>query len=129
MNKQQLASKIWQTANEMRSKIEANDYKDYILGFIFYKFLSEKELKFLYSQGSNKEELKEKLPDGWKYEEHNGRIHIKDPNGRMRLRIDPADKMTPYQHMHLYDNKGNLLDINGNPVPSKSPDGHIFYQP
>ena len=75
------------------------------------------------------EELKEKLPDGWKYEEHNGRIHIKDPNGRMRLRIDPADKMTPYQHMHLYDNKGNLLDINGNPVPSKSPDGHIFYQP
>ena len=61
MNKQQLASKIWQTANEMRSKIEANEYKDYILGFIFYKFLSEKELKFLYSQGSNKEELKEKL--------------------------------------------------------------------
>lgn len=61
MNKQQLASKIWQTANEMRSKIEANEYKDYILGFIFYKFLSEKELKFLYSQGSNEEELKEKL--------------------------------------------------------------------
>ena len=31
----------------MRSKIEANDYKDYILGFIFYKFLSEKEVKYL----------------------------------------------------------------------------------
>ena len=26
----------------MRSKIEANEYKDYILGFIFYKFLSDK---------------------------------------------------------------------------------------
>ena len=26
----------------MRSKIEANEYKDYILGFIFYKYLSEK---------------------------------------------------------------------------------------
>lgn len=47
MNKQQLASKIWKSANKMRSKIEANEYKDYILGFIFYKFLSDKELKYL----------------------------------------------------------------------------------
>jgi type I restriction-modification system DNA methylase subunit len=47
MNKQQLATKIWESANKMRSKIEANEYKDYILGFIFYKYLSDKELKFL----------------------------------------------------------------------------------
>lgn len=47
MNKQQLASKIWESANRMRSKIEANEYKDYILGFIFYKFLSDKEVKYL----------------------------------------------------------------------------------
>ena len=47
MNKQQLASKIWESANKMRSKIEANEYKDYILGFIFYKFLSDKEVKYL----------------------------------------------------------------------------------
>lgn len=47
MNKQQLAAKIWESANRMRSKIEANEYKDYILGFIFYKFLSEKEVKYL----------------------------------------------------------------------------------
>lgn len=47
MNKQQLASKIWASANKMRSKIEANEYKDYILGFIFYKFLSDSEVRFL----------------------------------------------------------------------------------
>lgn len=47
MNKQQLAAKIWQSANAMRSKIEANEYKDYILGFIFYKFLSDSEEQFL----------------------------------------------------------------------------------
>lgn len=47
MNKQQLASKIWESANRMRSKIEANEYKDYILGFIFYKFLSDKEVRYL----------------------------------------------------------------------------------
>ena len=47
MNKQQLANKIWESANKMRSKIEANEYKDYILGFIFYKFLSDKEVTYL----------------------------------------------------------------------------------
>lgn len=50
MNKQQLASKIWESANRMRSKIEANEYKDYILGFIFYKYLSDKEEQWLYER-------------------------------------------------------------------------------
>ncbi len=47
MNKQQLASTIWESANQMRSKIEASEYKDFILGFIFYKYLSDKEVRFL----------------------------------------------------------------------------------
>lgn len=58
MNKQQLASKIWESANKMRSKIEANEYKDYILGFIFYKYLSNKEVKFLKEHYYNDETLK-----------------------------------------------------------------------
>lgn len=59
MNKQQLAAKIWKSANKMRSKIEANEYKDYILGFIFYKFLSEKEVKYLKSNDWTDEYLPE----------------------------------------------------------------------
>lgn len=58
MNKQQLASKIWESANKMRSKIEANKYKDYILGFIFYKFLSDKETELLKKDGWTKEDFK-----------------------------------------------------------------------
>lgn len=57
MNKQQLASKIWESANKMRSKIEANEYKDYILGFIFYKFLSDKEERQLRADGITDKEL------------------------------------------------------------------------
>lgn len=57
MNKQQLASKIWESANKMRSKIEANEYKDYILGFIFYKFLSDKEVKYLKELGYTDEDI------------------------------------------------------------------------
>lgn len=59
MNKQQLAAKIWESANKMRSKIEANEYKDYILGFIFYKFLSEKEVKYLKENDWTEEYLPE----------------------------------------------------------------------
>lgn len=59
MNKQQLASKIWASANRMRSKIEANDYKDYILGFIFYKFLSDKEESFLKKNDWSEDDLPE----------------------------------------------------------------------
>lgn len=61
MNKQQLASKIWAAANKMRSKIEANEYKDYILGFIFYKFLSDKEESFFESEEMTKEDMKQYL--------------------------------------------------------------------
>ncbi|OXM99414.1 type I restriction-modification system subunit M [Bifidobacterium vansinderenii] len=57
MNKQQLASKIWESANRMRSKIEANEYKDYILGFIFYKFLSETLVNRLYADDWTEEDL------------------------------------------------------------------------
>lgn len=58
MNKQQLASKIWESANKMRSKIEANEYKDYILGFIFYKFLSDKEVALAKKEGWANDDLK-----------------------------------------------------------------------
>lgn len=63
MNKQQLASRIWESANAMRSKIEANEYKDYILGFIFYKFLSDKEEQFLLRSGMSHEEFPELLAE------------------------------------------------------------------
>lgn len=58
MNKQQLAAKIWESANQMRSKIEANEYKDYILGFIFYKYLSDKLVAFAKGEGFSEVDLR-----------------------------------------------------------------------
>lgn len=63
MNKNQLASKIWASANKMRSKIEANEYKDYILGFIFYKFLSEQEVKFLLGEGFTSKDIFDEITE------------------------------------------------------------------
>lgn len=44
-----LEAQLWGIANLLRGKISADDYRDYILGFIFYKYLSEKQC--LYANG------------------------------------------------------------------------------
>lgn len=60
MNKQQLASKIWALANELRGKVPAATYKDYMLGFLFYKYLSDREENYLIKKlGYEREELSE----------------------------------------------------------------------
>ena len=40
--KQQLEQQLWNIANTLRGKMDADDFRDYILGFIFYKYLSKK---------------------------------------------------------------------------------------
>ena len=56
MTKQELATRIWATANELRKNIKASEYKDYILGFMFYKYLSDKELDYFKDRGGESEE-------------------------------------------------------------------------
>ena len=75
-----------------------------------------------------KQEIIDSIPDDWEYTEHNGFVHIKDETGKMRIRIDPPDKMTKYPHVHAYDNNGNLLDRFGNIVDRTSPAGHLSYK-
>ena len=38
---QQLEKQLWNTANTLRGKMNADEFRDYILGFVFYKCLSE----------------------------------------------------------------------------------------
>lgn len=41
---EELESRLWEGANELRGSMDASRYKDYMLGLMFYKFLSEKTL-------------------------------------------------------------------------------------
>ncbi len=45
-SKQNLKQQLWNIANELRGKMGADEFRDYILGFIFYKYLSEKQRHF-----------------------------------------------------------------------------------
>ena len=68
--KQQLEQKLWDIANTLRGKMNADEFRDYILGFIFYKYLSEKILlyanKILKNDGITYLEIDEKSEKGKK---------------------------------------------------------------
>lgn len=69
--KQKLEQQLWNIANTLRGKMGADDFRDYILGFIFYKYLSEKMHlyadKILKPDGLTYKEIKESSEQGVKF--------------------------------------------------------------
>jgi type I restriction enzyme M protein len=69
--KQKLEQQLWNIANTLRGKMGADDFRDYILGFIFYKYLSEKMHHYgetiLKPDGLSYTELDEDNPIGQEY--------------------------------------------------------------
>lgn len=69
--KKQLEQELWNIANTLRGKMDADEFRDYILGFIFYKYLSEK--MHIYADEILKEDdikyenIKENSKDGKEY--------------------------------------------------------------
>ena len=47
-NSKELISVLWSGADILRSKMDANEYKDYLLGIVFYKYLSDSFLITVY---------------------------------------------------------------------------------
>ena len=42
---EEIKRRLWDGANELRGSMDASRYKDYMLGLMFYKFLSDKTLE------------------------------------------------------------------------------------
>lgn len=47
----ELTSKLWAMANDLRGKMDASEYRDYILGFVFYRYLSKRQERYLADSG------------------------------------------------------------------------------
>ena len=66
-----LKQQLWNIANELRGNMSADEFRDYILGFIFYKYLSEKIQRFadteLAQENLKFADLSENTPDGQSY--------------------------------------------------------------
>ena len=73
--KKTLEKQLWGVANVLRGKMNADEYKNYILGFIFYKYLSEKlehyvNEKLIANEDFKFTEIKENTKKGKQYLEH-----------------------------------------------------------
>lgn len=66
--KRQLETALWAIANDLRGKMDADEFRDYILGFIFYRYLSERMERFaddvLSADGLRFGDLKEGSAEG-----------------------------------------------------------------
>lgn len=56
--KRLLEKQLWGVANVLRGKMNADEYKNYILGFIFYKYLSEKLERYVNEKLLSREDYK-----------------------------------------------------------------------
>jgi len=69
--KKQLEQQLWNIANTLRGKMNADEFRDYILGFIFYKYLSEKMFRYadsiLKQDGIKYKDIKEETAKGKQY--------------------------------------------------------------
>lgn len=69
--KKLLETQLWNIANTLRGKMGADEFRDYILGFIFYKYLSEKmhayANKILAEDGIEYLSINEKSGEGEEY--------------------------------------------------------------
>lgn len=69
--KRKLQAQLWKIADELRGNMNADEFRDYILGFIFYKYLSEKMLVYangiLSEDAINYKEIQEATEEGQAY--------------------------------------------------------------
>jgi type I restriction enzyme M protein len=52
----ELNTKLWASADILRGKMDASEYKNYLLGLVFYKYLSDRQLRAVYEEESGKTE-------------------------------------------------------------------------
>ena len=50
-NATDITSKLWEMANKLRGTMDASEYKNYILPFMFYRYLSENQDEYLKANG------------------------------------------------------------------------------
>ena len=56
-NIQEITSKLWNMANELRGTMDASEYKNYILAFMFYRYLSEHQEQYLVKNNVKLEDI------------------------------------------------------------------------
>lgn len=102
---QQLQKQLWNIANTLRGSMGADEFRDYILGFIFYKYLSEKAVnyanKLLEDEDLSFTDLDESNPEHQEYIEKISEIAINEM----------GFALTPNQLFHTFAKRGRQDEL------------------
>jgi type I restriction enzyme M protein len=101
-HKKQLEQQLWNIANTLRGKMNADEFRDYILGFIFYKYLSEK--MYLYA---NQLLVGEAVTDYYQLDPHNPEHQILLDAIRLEAIEQLGYFLLPSELFHAIASRGN----------------------
>ena len=93
---QQLQKHLWNIANDLRGKMGADEFRDYILGFIFYKYLSEKAISF-----ANELLKDEGLAEKYHQLDENNPDHAELIDGIKENSVEENTKHEETSHIHI----------------------------
>lgn len=125
-NIQSITSKLWAMANELRGNMDAGEFKNYILAFMFYRYLSEHQEEYLVT--SNVIEVpEEKTPNEVYMAEAVGddlADYLEDISSMLGYAIAPKDtwaslnerinnaQVIPSDYQTIFDNFNKNAELN-----------------
>jgi type I restriction enzyme M protein len=127
MNKaRDITSQLWSMANELRGNMDASEFRNYILGFMFYRYLSEHQEGYLVSEEILTPEAGQAVNDAYRSEASGEELqdYLEDIAGALGYAISPEntwvtivekvhnDKIAPSEFQDMFDDFNKNAAIN-----------------
>lgn len=109
---QDVSSQLWSMANELRGTMDASEYRNYILGFMFYRYLSEKQKKYLIDNDIFDQVEGKSINDLYRQDAVGDDLkdYLEDISGALGYAIAPEDTWTTLMEK-IHDSKANAEDF------------------
>lgn len=109
---QDVSSQLWSMANELRGTMDASEYRNYILGFMFYRYLSEKQEKYLIDNDIFDQVEGKSINDLYRQDAVGDDLkdYLEDISGALGYAIAPEDTWTTLMEK-IHDSKANAEDF------------------
>ncbi|UQS84124.1 type I restriction-modification system subunit M [Bombilactobacillus thymidiniphilus] len=126
IKEEQVEKELWTMANELRGSMDASEYKNYILAFMFYRYLSEQQEKYLFDNNIIDIEPGQSVNDAYKKQAVGSELedYLEDISSSLGYAMEPEDtwaslidkinnsKVVPSDYQDLFDNFNKNSSLN-----------------
>lgn len=125
-NIQTITSKLWAMANELRGNMDASEFKNYILAFMFYRYLSEHQEEYLIKNHIIEPEEGQSINEAYLQEANGEELsdYLEDISSTLGYAISPEDtwaslndkiensQVIPSDYQTIFDNFNRNAQLN-----------------